>query len=205
MGGSAPTLNAKGKGQEKSTKKFKSKKHKKQKIEKWIPPGLSKEEKTEWKEGVPPGWSKGKTTGWGGSDEPPGWSKWKKKDKKKWKKDLSNAKKKAEKWAKKRSRKYDWKNDREEEEAEKLYISVDRTARSGVPVNRVEDLVEKAIKKDMGSDDIERLTRAVAHGVGQGIGAEEVVVFTEKVLDGEIKDEDVVLGIYRWVAKEAKK
>ena len=65
--------------------------------------------------------------------------------------------------------------------------------------------MEKALKKDMSAKDIERLTRAVAHGVGKGVGAEEVVVFAEKVLDGEIEDEDLVLGVYRWITKEARK
>ena len=112
---------------------------------------------------------------------------------------------KTGKWAEKRSRKHGWNKDKEEQEAESLYISIDRTARAGVPINRVEDLIEKALKKDMNSEDIERLTRAVAHGVGKGVGAEDVVVFTEKVLDGEIKEEDVVLGVYRWIVKEVEK
>ena len=204
VGGGVPTLDAKSKGKEKSAQKSKGKGHKNKKGKEWIPPGLTEEEKAEWKDGVPPGWSKGKKTGWGGHSVPPGWSTWKKKNKEKWKKDLADARLRTEKWAEKRSSENDWRKERQKREAESLYISIEGAARAGVPVARVEDLVEKAIKQDMSSEDIERLTRAVAHGVGKGIGADEVVVFTEKILDGEIKEEDIVLGVYRWVAKEVR-
>ena len=202
-GTGVPSVHAKGK--ETSAQKSKGKKHGKDKDKKWMPSDLTEEEKAEWKDGVPPGWSKGKKTGWGDHDVPPGWSKWKKKDKKKWEKDLAKARKRARKWAEKRSRKYGWSKDREESEADSFYISVDRTARAGVPVEDVEGLVERAIKRDMSAEDIERLTRAVARGVGKGVVAEEVVEFTEKVMDQEITDEDVVLGVYRWLAKQSAK
>ncbi|MBW1800246.1 MAG: hypothetical protein JRJ85_05895 [Deltaproteobacteria bacterium] len=223
-GGTAPSLYAKGKGKEKAAKKAKSRgyeKHQKEseeetgdpvlssknkkKDKKWMPPGLSKKEKAEWIDGVPPGWSRGKKKGWGGSDVPPGFSKWKKRDQKKWKKDLVKARKKTDKWALERSRKYQWSEEKKAAEAESLYISVDRTARAGVPVDRIQDLVEKAIKKDLSSEDIERLTRAVAHGVGKGLGAEDVVTVSEKVIDGEINDEDIALAVYRWIASEEKR
>lgn len=203
LGTGTPAVYAKGK--EKYAQKSKGKGHQKKKGKKWIPPYLTEQEKAEWKDGVPPGWSKGKKTGWGGHDVPPGWSKWKKKDKKKWEKDLAKARKKARKWAEKRSRKYGWTKDREGREADSFYISVDRTARAGVPVEDVEGLVEKAIKRGMSAEDIGRLTRAVAHGVGRGVGAHDVVVYTEKTMTGEITDEDVVLGVYRWLAKQSAK
>ena len=95
--------------------------------------------------------------------------------------------------------------DREGREADSFYICVDRTARAGVPVEDVEGLVEKAIKRDMSAEDIERLTRAVARGVDRGVASKEVVEFTEETLDGEITDEDVVLGVYRWLAKQSAK
>jgi hypothetical protein len=205
MGTGTPSVHAKGKGKEKSAQKSKGKGDQKKKGKKWMPPDLTEQEKTEWKDGVPPGWGKGKKTGWGGHDVPPGWSKWKKKDKKKWEKDLAKARKKARKWAEKRSRKYGWAEDREGREADSFYICVDRTARAGVPVEDVEGLVERAINRDMSAEDIERLTRAVARGVGKGVGAGEVVEFTEKVMDQEITDEDVVLGVYRWLAKQPAK
>src|SRR5918993_5857414 len=45
------------------------------KNDKWVPPGLSREEKSEWKNGRPPGWSQGEKKGWRGRSCPPGQAK----------------------------------------------------------------------------------------------------------------------------------
>jgi len=38
--------------------------------------------------------------------------------------------------------------------------------------------------------------------VSQGSDAEAVVGYAEKVLDGNVKGEDVAISIYRWVEKQ---
>ena len=74
-----------------------------------------------------------------------------------------------------------------------------------MPIDKLEAVFKKAINKDMSGEDIERMTRAVAHGVAKGVNADEVVQYTEKVLNGGIKGEDVTISIYRWVGNKMKK
>ena len=83
-----------------------------------------------------------------------------------------------------------------------MSLSVNETVNAGVPVDQVVTLVQKSIDIDMSGEDIERVTRAVAQGVSQGSDAEAVVGHAEKVLDGNVKGEDVALSIYKWIEKK---
>ena len=71
-----------------------------------------------------------------------------------------------------------------------------------MPADKTLTLIQKAIDRDMSGQDIEQITRAVANGVSKGTDAEEVVNYTEKVLDGDIKGEDVAVSVYKWLRKK---
>ena len=77
-----------------------------------------------------------------------------------------------------------------------------RPAKSGVPIDRVLEVVRKAVEKDMSAKEIEQITRAVAHSAAKVGDVEEVIEYTEKVLDGRIKGEDVAISIYQWFGKK---
>ncbi|MBN1106842.1 MAG: hypothetical protein JXL84_25795 [Deltaproteobacteria bacterium] len=87
-------------------------------------------------------------------------------------------------------------------DAESVCLSVRQTARAGVPMDQTVALVEKGIEKGMTAEDIERMTRAVAYATTHGTEAEETVRYTEKVMDGKVKGEDIALDVYRWAGQK---
>lgn len=153
-------------------KQRKRKKHRQQKrkgqnkSEQWMPPGLSKKEKTQWAEGKPPGWRKGEKSGWRDSDMPPGLQKKNKNDIEKWKKDRTEASEKAETLI--RDRDHDKNSETIENNAQSVSLSVTETVNAGVPADQVVALVQKSIDKDMSGEDIERVTRASCPGCESG-------------------------------------
>ena len=202
LGSDIPSLYAGSKTKEKGAQKSKAKGKEKKKGGKWVPPGLSKKEKTEWADGTPPGWSKGKKTGWGDSNVPPGFHKWEKNKQKKWESYLASAEKKAQDWIRERSYNQKMTDEQIDVEIKSVSLSVEETSRAGVPIDKVLEVVHKAIEKDMTGNEVERITRAVAYSTAKGAKVEEVVRYTEKALEGEIKGEDIALSIYRWFGKQ---
>jgi hypothetical protein len=194
LSGLAGVSDAAGKG------KGKGKKHGEE--EGWMPPGLSKEEKGKWSDGRPPGWSKGKKTGWEGRDYPPGFDKWDKGEQEKWQEDLAAAEKEAGDRIRDRDRKRKKSKQRMDADAESVCLSVRHTARAGIPIDQTAALVKKGIEKGMTSEDIERMTRAVAYATTHGTAAEETVRYTEKVMDGTVRGEDIALDVYRWAGQK---
>ena len=71
-----------------------------------------------------------------------------------------------------------------------------------MPADKTLTLIQKAIDRDMSGQDIEQITRAVANSVSKGTDAEEVVNYTDKALDGDIKGEDVAVSAYKWFSKK---
>ena len=111
-----------------------------------MPPGLAKKGK------IPPGLAKkGKV--------PPGWSKWKKEKQDRWEKDLEEAREAVI------EKVLEIKELREEDKGSAV-ISVEMAARMGVPVKHSRGIVMAAVAKRVGGEEIEKVTRAVAYGVG---------------------------------------
>jgi len=91
----------------------------------------------------PPGWDRGEKKGWDGEDTPPGWDKKSEEEKKKFIEKVEEAKKRVREYAQK-----------SREDQESAEISVEKSARMGVPVDKAEHIVRKALEKGMKGRDI---------------------------------------------------
>lgn len=173
-----------------------------------VPPDLSKEEVALWKEGHPPGWSHGVKAGWKGGEMPPGlakkrnlyppgWKKWSKNERSAWENELKIAIEvvlgKAEK-----VRIYT------KAEIDLILFSFEMTARKGVPIKTVRNLVEKSVKKKMKVEGIETSTRALTYGVGKDVDFDHLEKFVNRKMDRGVKDEELTFAIYKQIEKSQK-
>ncbi|MBA7610341.1 hypothetical protein ES703_17549 [subsurface metagenome] len=159
----------------------------------WMPPGLSKEEQDEWKDGRPPGWSQGEKTGWKGANTPPGWEKWNDKEKKRWEKGVEKAKGKVRGKAKNLK-------DFSDEDLTSALLSIEASARVGVPIKLTLSFVEKAMEKGIKGKGIETATRAMTYGVGKEIDFEQLGKFVHEKLDEGLIDDKLSIEIYKEVS-----
>lgn len=198
---------AKGKGKAEDTQNSKAKKQKKEKFgkekkvgekkgEKWKPPGLSKKEDADWAKGIPPGWSRGRKVGWRGRNYPPGFDKWDKGKKEKWKKDKSEAMKQAEAWARESAESKNMDEEKIESETESVLTSLDNSAKAGVPIDKVLEVIRKSIDKNVHGRNIERICRAMVHTAAEGADPDAVAAFTGILLDEEVDGQEVAFKIY---------
>lgn len=165
------------------------------------PKKLKKKEKAEWVDGNPPGWSKGEKSGWDGTGAPPGEMKnqyppgsedWNDKRKKQWEGDLEKSKERI----RKRVRQRDGATKQEEESAVR---SIEGAAREGVPVERAEKTVEKAIERGMKGEEIERVTRAMSYGADKNVDYEKLDSFVSKKIDSGERGDELAVSIYKEV------
>lgn len=160
----------------------------------WLPPGLSKEEQSEWKNGRPPGWSHGEKEGWKGADMPPGLAR-KGGDKKKgWEKKLRQEKEKVRTRAKRLK-------DFSKEDLDSAIDSVEAAARRGVPIRHARGFVEKAMEKGIRGRGLETASRTMAYGVGKEIDFDQLGKFVHKKLDEGLRDDGLSIEIYKEIAK----
>ena len=159
------------------------------------PKKLKEKTKAEWEGGTPPGWSRGKKSGWNGTGTPPGEMKkdgkqnkgidrkyppgsenWNEKKKEKWNKNVDQAKERIRTKARQ-------KKGTTEEYQESAVRSIEGATREGVPVERAETVVEKAIERDMSGGDIEKVTRAMSYGADKNVDYEKLDPFITKKID----------------------
>ncbi len=174
----------------------KEKKVSEKKGEKWKPPGLSKKEDEDWAKGIPPGWSRGRKVGWRGRNYPPGFDKWDKGKKERCKQDKSEAMKQAEAWVRVSAESKNMDEEKIEAETESVLTSVDNSAKAGVPLEKVLEVIRKSIDKDVSGRNIERICRAMVHTASEGAGPDAVVEFTGILLDEEVDGREVAFKIY---------
>jgi hypothetical protein len=209
------TAKAQGKGKGRSKESVE--RQKKEKEYKWIPPDLSKDELAEWKDGKPPGWSRGKKKGWRGANmppgllkkggklplglekgPPPGWEKWNDKRKKAWQKELKEAKEKVRLKAKSIK-------GFSEKDLDSALISIEMSARKGVPVKYVLSFVENAMEKRIKGRGIETATRAIAYGVGKEIDFSQLSKFIHKKLNEGLRNDELSIEIYKEIVRQHEK
>lgn len=183
----------------------------------WVPPGLSKKQQAEWEDGRPPGWSRGEKEGWKGADMPPGlakkgdqlppglakivppgWEKWNSEKKKRWEKKRTEAREKVRSKARKLK-------DFSEEDLNGALLSVEASARRGVPIRHALGLVEKAMEKGIKGGGIETATRAMTYGVGKQIDFEQLGKFVHEKLDAGLRDDKLSVEIYKEIARRHEK
>ncbi|MBW2623930.1 MAG: hypothetical protein JRD68_13565 [Deltaproteobacteria bacterium] len=197
---SARTSYAGGKGKAEDAQNSKAKKQKKDQSQKGKKAREKKDE--QWK---PPGWSRGEKVGWKGESVPPGFNKWDKNKQKKWKKNKTKAMKQAEDWIRDRARKKNMDEDETKAETESVLTSLDGATRAGVPLSKVLEVIRKSINKDVSGQNIERISRAMAHTASKGADPEEVVSYTGELLDENVSGQEVALKIYRWFGRKLEK
>ena len=165
----------------------------------------------EWEGGTPPGWSRGKKSGWDGTGTPPGEMKkdgkqnkgvdrkyprgsegWNEKKKEKWGKDIDAARKRIRKKAGERK-------GYTKEYEESAVKSIEGAASEGVPVERAETVVEKAMEKDMSGGDIEKVTRAMSYGADKNVDYDKLDSFVTKKIDSGESGDDIAVSIYKEV------
>ncbi|MBN2184855.1 MAG: hypothetical protein JW746_05965 [Candidatus Krumholzibacteriota bacterium] len=175
------------------------------------PKQLKENAKMEWEGGTPPGWSSGNKTGWDGTGTPPGEMKkdgkqnkglnrkyppgsegWNEKKKEKWGKDLDAARERI------RTRAGERKGYTKEYQ-ESAVRSIEGAAGEGVPVERAETVVNKAMESGMSGGDIEKVTRAVSYGADKNVDYDKLDSFMTKKIDSGERGDDLALSIYKEV------
>ncbi len=175
------------------------------------PKRLKEEEKMDWEGGTPPGWSKGGKSGWSGTGTPPGKMKkgeghgeainrkyprgsqeWDAKKKEEWDKDLEETKERVRKRVRQRE-------GTTEEDEESAVRSVEGATREGVPAERAEATVEKAIERGMTGEEIEKVTRAMSYGADKNVDYEKLDSFVGKKIDSGESGDEVAVSIYKEV------
>jgi hypothetical protein len=208
---------AQGKGQKKDTRDKGKKKNeqimtvdsKAAKV-KYQPRGMTDRDMIEWTDGNPPGWSRGNKTGWGGAGAPPGQMKkqgeimhiyppgsanWDSRTKENWLGGLEQSKARILERIQTRDR-----ESRENEEG--VRFSIEGAARAGVPIDRTEAIINRAIDRGMRGRDLEKVTRAMAYGADKGADYDKLDQFIEKKMsEGETGD-DLALSIYRQIDEQ---
>ncbi|MBA7494492.1 hypothetical protein ES702_05068 [subsurface metagenome] len=174
----------------------------------WMPPGLSMQDQEDWETaGGPPGWSKGRKVGWRGGTMPPGlaklaeegrmppgWVKWDKEKQECWESDLDEAREAV--IEKSRGIK-----ELTEEDQESALISVEMALRTGVPVKHSKSIVVGALARGIKGEGVEKVTRAVAYGVGREIDFDQLGKYVHEKLNEGLPDDDLAIEIYKGVAR----
>jgi hypothetical protein len=179
----------------------------------WIPPWLGEEEEKEWHDGRPPGWAHGEKRGWGDADMPPGlakkgdwlppglakkrppeWHKWDHTKKERWEEEIEETI--GIILGRGRHRK-----DFSDEDLYSALLSIEASARNGVPIRHTLDLVEKAMDKGIKGRGIETATRAMAYGVGKDIDFEQLGHFIHRKLDEGVKNDELSIEIYQEIVR----
>ncbi len=172
------------------------------------PKKLKKNEHSEWETGSPPGWSRGKKTGWEGAGTPPGKTTegsidthrkyppgsedWDGPKKEKWDRNLEEAKERVRVKVRQRE-------GATQEDEESAVRSVEGAAREGVPVERAERTVNRAIERDLSGEEIEKVTRAISYGADKNVDYEKLDTFIEKKIDSGERGDDLALSVYKEV------
>ncbi|MBN2071121.1 MAG: hypothetical protein JW814_06640 [Candidatus Krumholzibacteriota bacterium] len=173
------------------------------------PKRLGNEEAAQWEGDRPPGWSRGGKTGWSGADMPkgqkkgdaernremkrrypPGAKNWDDKKKEKWDKHLEESKDRVR-------RKAHDKRGAAGKYGDSAVISIEEAARGGVPVDKAEAVVEKAIERDMEGEEIEKMTRAMTYGADKNVDYEKLDTFIGKKIDSGERGDDLAVSIYK--------
>ncbi|MDZ7859167.1 MAG: hypothetical protein U5O15_00625 [Candidatus Krumholzibacteriota bacterium] len=173
---------------------------------KYKPRGISAREMSDWPDGNPPGWSHGNKTGWGGAGVPPGRMKereleiahsyppgsadWDSQKKADWQHNLEQSKTRI--LERIRTRK-----GMTREDEERATISIERTAREGVPLTHIESAVNKAINREMRGNEIEKITRAMSYGADKNTDYERLNQFIERKMNAGETGDDLAVSIYK--------
>lgn len=175
----------------------------------WLPPDLGEEEKAEWKNGVPPGWSRGKKTGWRGRKMPPGqvkkqgrygddrtvpqeWDKWGKEQQETWKERLEKIRERIRKT-------------KNEEDAETMLYSAEEAAKTGVPLQELESVTERFMKRNLTAEEYEKTTRAMAYGVGKKVDFRQLGNFVNSNIEQDVRGNELAINIYKEIAARSGK
>ncbi len=176
-----------------------------------IPANLDEQQVKDWKNGVPPGWSKGEKTGWQGKNMPPGlakkhgakdktkdrkhpgnWDTMKKGDQTTWTERMEKIKERISK-AKK------------DQEAETMLFSAEEAAGAGVPLDQLDSLTDKFIKKQLSAEEYEKTTRAMAYGVDRKVDFKQLGTFVNTNIDQGVRGDELAVKIYREIASRSAK
>ena len=167
--------------------------------DKWIPPGLSQDERAEWKDGRPPGWSEGQKRGWRAKSCPPG-----------------QAKKgrcpdnpvytqavvvdpvfaaihRLREWARRHRLPAPM--------LDAMLIGFQGAVHHGVPIPIAERFVRGAAERAYPPLAIEKLTRALAYGVRRGVAPDDLYQFAEHGWSRGVLADPLALGLYRMGAE----
>jgi len=174
----------------------------------WLPPDIGADEKAEWKNGQPPGWSRGKKKGWHGGKMPPGlakkegiseteenppdWNTWKKEQRTRWEEELNKIKERVRKNADKTS-------------VETMIYSAEAAARKGVPVQQLGTVTDRSIKKKLSGTEYEKVTRAMAYGVGKNVDYTKLGEFVNSSIDQGLRGNELAISIYKEIAARSGK
>ena len=166
------------------------------KDDKWVPPGLSDDEKSEWKDGRPPGWSQGQKKGWRGRSCPPGQAK-KGRCPDGTTTATANAPLDPIQQAIERIR--DWARHRRVSTGtlDAMLIGFQGAVHHGVAIPVAERFVISTADRGVTAAGIEVLTRALAYGVQRGVAPDHLQHFADGGLSRGVAADAVALGLYR--------
>lgn len=169
------------------------------KDDKWVPPGLSHEEKAEWKNGRPPGWSQGQKKGWRGRSCPPGQAKKGRCPDAPGTASLSqpNAPLTPLQQAIERIREWGRARKLAPGTLDAMLFGLQGAVDRGVPVPTAERFVISAADRSVPPNGIEVLTRALAYGVQRGAAPDHLQQFADHGLSRGVPADAIALGLYR--------
>ncbi|MCL5037949.1 MAG: hypothetical protein M1269_12685 [Chloroflexi bacterium] len=180
-------------------------KTKTKKVEVWIPPHLSSQERVLWSNGRPPGWQQGNKTGWGGGSLPPGlakkfyqpqyrpmrWDFWTVQQRENWRRDFENTK--LEIWERARILQIVDPN---------IYVtSVYYATDQGVPIYWTRRVVDIGMDRGLSAYEIEQLTRAMAYGAANNVAFIPLGNFIILSIENGVRGDALSLGVYKEIVK----
>lgn len=171
---------------------------------KWVPPGLSDEERAEWKDGRPPGWSHGAKKGWRGKDCPPGLAKKGRCPESSVTSAAPSAATDPLTEALERLRKWGRERKLSDLTMAAVLTGFEGAVRHGVPIPIAERLVMIAAERGVTPYGIEAVTRATAYGAQRGAPLHDLQTFAEHGFTSGAAPDAIALGIYR-LAAEARR
>lgn len=175
----------------------------------WFPEDLDEDERAEWTNGQPPGWSRGEKTGWRGGNMPPGlarkqggrvteyeypqdWGKWKREDQETWKGRLEQIRERI-------------RRNTNKADTETMLYSAEAAARRGVPLEQLESVTERFIKRKLTAEEYEKTTRAMAYGVGRNIDFRHLGNFVNSNVEQGVRGNELAIKIYKEITSRSKK
>jgi len=87
-----------------------------------------------------------------------------------------------------------------DEDLTSALLSIEASARVGVPIKHTLSFVEKAMEKGIKGKGIETATRAMTYGVGKEIDFEQLGKFAHEKLDEGLIDDKLSIEIYKEVS-----